>query len=80
MELERNETSITSNFMNMIDKEAKKFESTTGEVELLINREWLEREIAEMELFYEIEKGDWSLENEPTSTRADFQRKYGIVK
>ena len=80
MELELNETSIMSSFMNMIKKEAKKFESNTGEVEFLISNDLLERAIAEEELFREIEKGDWSLNNEPTHTRADFQRKYGLAK
>ena len=79
MELELNETSIMSGFMNMIKKEAKKFESNSGEIEFLISNDLLERAIAEEELFREIEKGDWSLKNEQRHSIEDFQKRYGLI-
>jgi len=44
MELERN-IPILSNFINLIEREAKKFESNSGEVEFLISRELLEKSV-----------------------------------
>ena len=79
MELEKN-VPILSNFINMIEREAKKFESNSGEVEFLISRELLEKAVAEELLFTEIEKGKQSVSEGRTHTRADFQRKYGLAK
>jgi len=64
----------------MIEREAKKFESNSGEVEFLISRELLEKAVAEELLFTEIEKGKQSVRECRTHTRADFQRKYGLAK
>jgi len=80
MELERNEMPMMSNFMIMIEKEAKKIESSSGEVEFLISRDLLERAIAEERLFMEIEKGKWSAENEPTSTIEEFEQRFGLAE
>jgi len=78
MELERSESAV-SNFMNVIEQKAKSFKSNTGEVELLISRDLLEKAFAEEILFMEIEKGKQSVREGRTHTKADFQRKYGLT-
>ena len=77
LELERSE-SVVSDFMNMIEKEAKKL-SHNGEAELLISRDILEKTIAEEILFMEIEKGKHSVRESRTHTKSDFQRRYDLV-
>jgi len=64
----------------MIEKGSEIIETTSGKIKFLIDKEKLIRIIAEDELFKEIGKGDWSLKNEQTHTRADFQRKYGLAE
>jgi len=67
---------------NIVDA-SPSFIDVDGTVKYIVPQEALEsieRDIAEMELLHEIEKGDWSLENEQTLSRADFQRKYGLEK
>ena len=71
---------IISNFIKMIEREAKKFESNSGEVEFLISRELLAKAVAEELLFTEIEKGKQSVREGRTHTRAEFQQKYGLAK
>jgi len=78
MELERNQTSIMSHIFTMIKEESKKFESKTGEIEFLISNEIIERAIAEAELFMELEKGKWSIQNEPTLTLEEFEKRVGL--
>jgi len=78
MELESNETSTMNNIFTMIKEKAKRFESKTGEVEFLISNELIERAIAEAELLMELEKGKWSIQNEPTLTLEEFEERVGL--
>ena len=45
----------------------------------LIDAEHLAKIIAEGELFKELEKGEWSLKNEPRHSIDDFRKRYGLV-
>ena len=80
MELERNEMTNQYDLFSTIEKASEVIETENGTVKFLIDADYLAKAIVEEELFREIEKGEWSLKNEPTHTRSDFQRKYGLAK
>lgn len=80
MELKRDEVLRQNDLFSLIEKESEKIETENGTIKFLIDADYLANTMAEEELFREIEKGDWSLKNESTHTRSDFQRKYGLVK
>ena len=71
---------MNSDGTGIIEKEAKKVKSSSGEVEFLISRKSLDNKLAEEILFMEIEKGKQSVRGGKTHTREDFQRKYGLIK
>ena len=57
---------------------SKKLKDETGEVTFIVTESEIERAFAEAELFAELEKGKWSLENEPTMTADEFIESLGI--
>jgi len=64
--------------INFSENFSKKLKDETGEVTFIVTRSWIERAYAEAELFAELEKGKWSLENEPTITADEFIKSLGI--
>ena len=79
MELERNEVGVKNDLFSIIEKESEVIEAENGKMKFLIDVEYLAKVIAEDELFKELEKGDWSLKNEPRHSIEDFQKRYGLV-
>jgi len=57
---------------------SKKLKDETGEVTFIVTQSEIERAYAEAELFAELEKGKWSLENEPTMTADEFITSLGV--
>ena len=57
---------------------SKKLKDETGEVTFIVTQSAIERAYAEAELFTELEKGKWSLQNEPTMTADEFIKSLGI--
>lgn len=57
---------------------SKKLKDETGEVTFIVTRSEIERAYAETELFAELEKGKWSLENESTMTADEFIESLGV--
>ena len=74
----RTETSMISNFMSVIERQAYLIQDVNGEVKFMISREILDQAIAKTEFFAEIEKGRKSIREGRTHTRAE--RKYGLAK
>ena len=65
MKLERREVNTDNDLFSIIEKESEKIEAENGKMKFLIDAEYLAKVIAEDELFKELEKGEWSLKNEP---------------
>ena len=57
---------------------SKKLKDEAGEVTFIVTQSEIERAYAEAELFTELEKGKWSLENEPTMTADEFIQSLGV--
>ena len=74
-----NEPRNRHDLFSTIEQASEVIETENG-VKFVVDADYLARAIAEDELFREIEKGEWSLRNEPTHTRADFQKKYGLTR
>ena len=75
MELVRDEISIISNFISKIEKNSQFVRAENGQSKIIIDNDFWEEAKYQIFLMREIEKGDESIRNGKTHTRADFQRK-----
>jgi len=79
MDLKNKEQGFNNDLFSIIEKESEVIEAENGRMKFLIDAEYLAKVIAEDELFKELEKGEWSLKNEPRHSIKDFQKRYGLV-
>ena len=80
MEVVRDEISIISNFISTIEKNSQFVRAENGLSKIIIDNDFWEEAKYQIFLMREIEKGDESIRNGKTHTRADFQKKYGLVR
>jgi len=79
MEQESNKMTIMDEFITIIESNSDLVRAENGSLRIVIDNDFWEELKYQMYLWREIEKGKWSLKNEQTHTRADFQRKYGLT-
>ena len=78
MKLEQNEITSMNDFFSMIRQESEKIETENGDIKFLVSNDILEEMEYRMYLINAIAEGDWSYENEPTSSLEEFEKKFGI--
>lgn len=78
--MERNAMSLISDFINTIEKNSQFVSAENGLSKMMIDHDFWEEMKYQMFLMQEIEKGDQSIRNNQTHTRADFQKKYDRAK
>ena len=80
MEVVRDEMSMIRYFTSTIEKNSQFVRVENGLSKIIVDNDFWEEAKYQMFLMREIEKGDESIRNGKTHTRADFQKKYGLVK
>ena len=78
MEMNLERLNGANKMIDFLGSFSKKLKDEKGEVTFIVTQTEIERAYAEAELFAELEKGKWSLENEPTMTADEFIKSLGV--
>jgi len=78
VEMDLDRLSGADKIINFLESFSKKLKDETGEVTFIVTQSEIEKAYAEAELFTELEKGKWSLKNEPTMTADEFIKSLGV--